>query len=418
MTDQTYLSDSAGRLAIQASGYFYETRRQAQAAVDPVNNTELDFSGAKVNAEFADAAQSAIEQYTATDEGKDLIAKARGMSQPEIIAALEQMIQHDVFDKVAQYAKDGKVMEDVPDTHVGCLYVSVGLQLDVGFGVAGSVTYAMDPNLRGTKDAFYALSVGGTLAIGPEIDIEVTLEVGAASSTPDEMNGLGVGLTLSAADVVGVSGAFMFGVQIAGGAVVPDLGNWSVGIGPAFGEGIGGAALVGYSIVVMDRDVPAIAQPAADYILGLVDVYCDEAIDLNGTDEVFVDFGLDYQQDPIWKYPTWGEYSVDEDAHWKPYLALNVNEHLSLSVKDSEIDAGNIEATQMIFNTQLDLAPNGSGGVRVTLPDDKKADHQTMTGVDGSDPANLKVREAFKITYDNTTLLNEVKYSLEFVRLK
>lgn len=418
MTDQTYLSDSAGRLAIQASGYFYETRRQAQAAVDPVNNTQLDFSGAKVNAEFADAAQTAIEKYTATDEGQALIETARGMSQPEIIAALEQMIQHNVFDTVAQYAKDGKVMEDVPDTRVGCLYVSVGLQLDAGFGVAGSVTYAMDPNLRGTKDAFYALSVGGTLAIGPEIDVEVTLAVGAASSTPDEMNGLGVGFTLSAADGIGVSGAMMFGVQIAGGAVVPDLGNWSVSVGPAFGEGIGGAALVSYSIVVMDRDVPAIAQPAADYILGLVDVYCDEAIDLDGTDEVFVGFGLNYEPDPIWKYPTWGEYSVDEDSHWKPYLALNVTDHLSLSVNDNDLDAGNIEVSQMIFNTQVNLEPNGSDGVRVTLPDDKKADHQTMTGVDGSDPANLKVGESFKINYDTKLGLNEVKYSLEFERLK
>lgn len=362
----------SGELAGQISSYLYETRRQAQAAVDPVNSSDqVDPSAITVNEEFVSEAQQAVSAWMDTDSGKDFLARITSMSQPEVIAGLEKMINHELFNKVAELAASGVAVSDVPDTTVNSIFVTASLQLAAGFGVAGSVTYAIDPNLRGQQGAYYTFSVAGTLAIGPEIEAEVGVEFGIASATPDGMGGLAVGGQLSISDGIGVSGSVMFGVTINDlQMVVPDFSNWSVGVGPAGGAGIGGAALVSYGIVILDREVPAIAQPAGKYMMQLIDVFCDEADDGDRQDEIRLGFNLDYADTPTYHYPTWGSYSIKEDTHWKPGLVFCMDSRMSLSLEEVSLDAGNWVTEKVLKNSQFnvpDTEPGKELGVGGTL---------------------------------------------------
>ena len=414
-----FLDTDSGRLPIQASAYFYETRRQAEAAKVPAEATDMTlyYEQLTINQEFVDKAQNAIENYKASTDGQDLIAKAREMSQPEIIAALEKMIQDKVFNEVAEMAQNGAVLSDGSNKHVNSLYVSVALQLAAGFGVAGSVTYAIDPNNRLTSNNYYTISFAGTLAVGPEIEAEITLEVGAAAASPDDMGGLGAGGSLSVAYGLGVSGTIMFGVTNIGTQLVLDVTNWSIGVGPATGVGIGWNVLLSYGIVALDRQIPPIAQPATPHQIMLTEIYCDQIYDGLGSDELRLGFNLNKQPDPTWTYPIWGSYAIEEGDTWKPGLVLNVSDYLSLSLSDVVSDDGNHVETDQIVNIQIAFSESSEGNLIV---ENKKSDdgHITVDTINYDFLTNLKIGEQFLVTYHDTVgIFNEVFYKLTFQRV-
>ena len=440
-----FMDDNTGMLSVQASGYLYEARQQVQANSDSASamNTDDMADGIKLSSDFAKQAQQALDDYKATSDGADLIANAPSMSQPQIIEALQKMVQYEGFKDLAEAATNhtAATTDTGGPINIGSFFVTVSFQIQAGFGVAGGISFAIDPSMQassnwdGADAPYYAIVVSGGTLIGGDAGVETSIGRGISTSEPNDMGGTSLGIGINAAFQIGIAGSFSKGLTIEDDALAFTKG-WTILISPSTGIDFGATLELSHSVVIMDRTVPLIAQDPGKYMFMVQEVHCLQKSDLDGNnDEIVFEFlpkgtGKDY-----YFYPTWGEFSIAEDqyynddpnstaiykpSYWYPDLAINTDDKISLTVYEANVDVGTFnpdnDHNQALFTVILNLADNGNGSVSANI--EKTSDRYSIYGYDGTDLDYIHINDTFYVEFHDTSLLNEIYYKMKFNRQK
>ncbi len=440
-SDTKFMTEASGKQCIQTSGYLYDARGKGQQLHDSGANPAAPTDEVALNTDFATSVQQAVADYSATEDGQSLIANAANMSQPELIAALEKMMQDDMFTAIAQAVDDGTALDKYTDGGgvVGSVFVSVGFAAELGVGVEFTASYAMDPHTRATANFdtdpnhYYTLSVTGTATFGGESSIDAVLAFGVAAATPDNMDGISAGVSFSASYGIGVSGGASFGLIWGDFGPSCDPSAWSFTIGPAFGVGLGLTSTYSRTYVLCEREIPAIAQPEAQYLFYIQEIHCLQKQDTTGSnDEIVLQFNLDDAETPYY-FPTWGSADIAEDTYYNddknttqidpnsllyPGLALNLNKSLTFQIRDVDLDAGNFVKGETLVDAKLSFSPTGDGGLAMSIVSPANDSDVWLDSADANtNVGDMKPGQTVFLCWDKTHDFNEVYYKVKFHRL-
>lgn len=240
------------------------------------------------------------------------------------------------------------------------LTISVGVDGGIGLGVAGTISYALDIQ-TGTD---MSLFITGMVAGEAGEDVEITLEAGLASSAPDALSGVSVGVAFAVTDGDGVAGSLMFGTNIdleiaqdissaiikgednlvitdlfdAVGEIRVDFANWSVSVGEAVGESVDVDFGVSVSYVFFQSKLPNMVQPMGKNMCWVHSIKCFDTADTMGKDEINIHFWID-GGDTDFIFPYWSHYSISKSATsgepdntWYPNLPIRLDEKVKISI--------------------------------------------------------------------------------------
>jgi hypothetical protein len=401
--DGARIDEDNGPLTVALSGYFYNAQCATESRVETARNADdvPDLTQVPLNPEFVSTAQDALGEWLDDPDSQAFLQQALSLPQPELRSKLAQAVQHRAFSDAVQMIRDNKVLLS-EDCVVGSITMTISAEVTLGLGVAGSITYAVDPH----DPTEYTLSVGGTLAIGLEEEAELGVEFGACAAGPKDVGGFDVGGEVTVTDGAGITAGVSVSVtpQLVPPALLPDLKSWSVSVGPAFGEGVGGALTLGYSQVVLSRSIPNIAQPPAPRMLMINNIQCVKKDDLEGEDEIYIEFQTDTEWDadgdgvpeigPVYRLPLWGERSIGEGQTWNPGQPVMVTTSLSITLKETTVDAGNKVKSGTLCHFAFDISSCPVGECVIKVFDEG----------------------GFEL-FDGDVDPNEVHYELRFTRL-
>lgn len=290
---------------------------------------------------------AARDAFCKSETGVLLAQNAMNMTPQEIMEQVQNIIALPEIQNLAKVAHesnvfsdetlgDGSIIKEIIDEYVPkSLLIQFCATAEV-FVVGATIYTGFALDLSDLNTA--SLYVGGAIGGGAGELAAAGQGVGLTSNSYSKMTGACLGGDAGIAEGGGVLIDGSVGISMPYIPIITniDLSSWSLVLYFLEGEGGGAEAYGGFTLKVIDQNLPNTIQAPAANSIDIYSVQCIKGQDHNSHDEIHMTVTIDGNSQKVFRYPLWDHYSIEEGETWDVGFTINFDSNFTLNIYESD----------------------------------------------------------------------------------